>query len=74
MVSNLDASPKCCKRMEQSWLLAYDFMGRLTYITVKIFLAAYIVRLSIFFNSTQSADRFLKFAVLCRLLQHQVTG
>ena len=29
--SNLDASPKCCKRMEQSWLLAYEFMGRWTW-------------------------------------------
>ena len=29
-VLNLRASPKCCKRMEQSWLLAYGFMGRWT--------------------------------------------
>ena len=31
-------------------------------------------RLSIFIESSQSADRLLKFALLCKLLQHQVTG
>ena len=31
VVSNVDASAKCCKRIEQSWLLAYEFMGRLTW-------------------------------------------
>ena len=38
-----------------------------------MFVNIYILRLSVFIPSSWSANRFLKFAFLCRLLQHQVT-